>query len=476
MSTSDFGIGRQQGCEFALTQQSGELPAMFGSPGGSPMFEEDTGVSLEGKPSVRRGHCPVPADSNAFGNEGQLVGLVSNMLDHSVRDNEIERIFDKRQMPAIGDDEVVPRDRMLSAPVEALEENSAGNEHLSNVSHSVGDDVLERLVLTGLDADHQDAPRTDRSDYLFKPLRLPIPVEDAEAASRSRDEVAHDGSLWQAMVAKPIVAVALALVCFFAAACSTVSSQEANRQVPPAADAQPDDSAQASVGVGSLGAETTAELTGLEEESTVGSEAELRATSAGERGSRNLGAESAAQEATAETGTPETATSETEPTPEAALTSEPAVTPEPVEDPEPTTIATTEPLATATPLTAAVPTPTTGPDPDRVFTGPTPTGPVPSDDIVIHGPEIDESETASISENGALACALTESAIEFLDLGDGNRMAAALQEAAQYAGQAVEPEITLMAADLTAAGSNEEAAIAAIIATLGACAIHGYQV
>lgn len=263
------------------------------------------------------------------------------------------------------------------------------------------------------------------------------------------------------MVAKPIVAFVLALVCLFAAACSTVSSQEANRQVPATTDDQPDGSAQVAIVGSSSGAESTAEPTGLDQEPTVGSNAGVNSTSTNERGSRNVGSESAAQEDPAETSEPET--------------SEPAVTPGPVEDPEPTTIATTAPLATAAPF-AGVPTLTPGPDPEPIFTAPAPTGSVPSDDIVIRGPDIDESEPATISENGALACASAESAIEFLDLGDANRMAAALQEAGQYAGQAAEPEIAFMAADLAAAGSDEEASIAAIIATLSACVIHGYQV
>jgi len=171
-----------------------------------------------------------------------------------------------------------------------------------------------------------------------------------------------------------------------------------------------------------------------------------------------------ATDATADPTTDPTAVPTTAPVvPDGAATA----TPEPAAAPEPTAV----PVPSPTPL-PPTPVPTSAP----VISVPTATGPVPSDNIVVQGPAVDESESPTISDAGALACTVTESAIDFLDLGDLNRMAATLQQAGQHAQQASEPEIAAMASILNGAGPSEDAAFEAIVATLNACAIHGYQV
>jgi hypothetical protein len=142
---------------------------------------------------------------------------------------------------------------------------------------------------------------------------------------------------------------------------------------------------------------------------------------------------------------------------------------------EPEAAPTPEPTPTATP----VPEPTVEPTrvPLDAAVAPVPTaGPLPSDDIEITGPQIDEAIPATISDGGALACSSTELAIDFLDLGDVNRMGRTLAEAAGHAQSAAEPDLAALAPVLAAVGTDEAAAFDAIVATLNVCAIHGYQV
>ncbi len=470
MPTGDLRGRWKQGSKLALTQEPGELPAVLSTPLGTPMLEEDAGVSLDGEPPIRRGHSPVASDPYMFGYERPLVGLVADMFDDRVRNNKVEGVVGEWQVSAIGDNEVLPRDRVLGASIELIEQNSARHEHFSSTGHSIGDDVFEGLVLARLNPDDEHAASIDRPHGVLESLCLPVSVEDTEAARRSRDEVAHNGSLWQAMVAKPLAAIVVAVVCLLAAGCSSVATQEAGRSLPPSTDDQPTESDRAAESTTVAGQGTTAErgeVDDAEGSSANESDTTAAASSTADRGSRNLGDESVAEG--------ELVAAQTDNPPDA-----PAATPEPEPEPEAPAepVESAEPAPTATPTPAAVPTPTVEPTatPNPVFVSPAPTGPVPSDDIVITGPQVDESQPATISDEGAAACASTERAIEFLDVGDTGQMTAALEEASGFAGQAVEPEISLMSPDLAAAGADEAAAVAAIIATLNACAVYGYQV
>lgn len=479
MPASNLGVGGQQSREFPLAQQSRELSAMGCSPRSSPMFEEDARVGLDREPTIGRGHRPVATNANLFRDEGFLVGLVSNVFDDRVRDDEVERISGERQVPAVRDDEVVPGDRVLWPPIKVVKENAARNEELNFLGQPIGDDVLEGLVLTGLDTHNKNTACPDRSHHLFKTLRFPIPIEDAKAARRSRNYVAHNGSLWQALVAKPLGIVAFAAACLLTVACSPVNSQEAARSLPAPTELAADDIAQ------------PAPTAPAPTESAAGESLPLDADAGitDERGGRQLAAEP-----TSEQGRDPAPGSETEapvsadpvaPTTPATPAQTAESDPEPLPQAQDVPVATTAPIATTAPV-APLPTPTrqrtiviqpmADPGPEPAIAAPAERVPVPSDDIVIEGPTIDESEPVAISDAGASTCALTEGAIDFLDRGDTARMTAALEQAAQLAGQTAEPEIAQMAADLGAVGANEDAAVAVIIATLGACAIHGYQV
>jgi len=455
MSAGNFRVAGEQSSEFTLAEQPGELPTMLSTPGSSPMLEEGAGVRLDGEPSIGRGHRPVPSDSHMFGNEGLLVGFVPDVFDNGIRDHQIERVLGERQMAPVGDHEVLPGNGMFGSAVELVEKDSARDEDLGGTRHPIRDDVLERLVLPGLDTHDQDASSIESADHVGEALGLAVSVVDTEPAGHGRDEVAHDGSLWHALVAKPLGAIALVVVCFLALACSPVSSQEGTRNLPAATASATDEPAQSSEVPTEI---PEAVAPPAEDEPASDPESDTDSTSTGDRGGRNLGDESTTQA--------EPAAIQTE---EPTATSEPVVA-EPVqqEDPEPeaTAVATTEPL----------PPPTPTPPPTPNIAAPVDAGPLPSDEIVIQGPIVDESESANISDAGAIACALTESAIEFLDFGDVARMAGTLLEASQSAAQAAEPEISSMAANLAAAGASPDAAIDVIIATLSACAIHGYQV
>ena len=481
MATSNAGIGRKQRRELALAQQAGELATVPRSPRCTPMLEENPGMCLDGEPSVGRCHGPVLTDAERLGDESDLVGLVTDVLDDRVRDHEVERAVRKGQMPAIGDQEVAPGDRVFGAAVETFEQNAAGHEHVDGLGHAVCDDVLEGLILPRLNTHDQHALGIDGPNDGFEPIGLAVAVIDAESTGGGRDEVAHRRSLWQPTVAKPIAVLLLALAALVVAACSSVTTEEANRSTPPQASDPVDQPAQVDEAP-TEAAELDDEAPELEDEEAAVDTDDADAPPRGDRGSRAGSDE-------------ELAASESESAPvDPDASEDPVATPEPetieapaeATEPTPTPVATTEPLATPVPLATAAPVTAPAPtvpvapppsqDPDAAFTAPAPTGPVPSDDIVVQGPDVDESLPVVISDRGAAACALTESAIEFVDVGDLSRTAAVLQEASQVAGQASEPEIASMATQLAAAGANEEAAIAAIIATLNACAIHGYQV
>lgn len=451
------------------------------------MLKEDSRVRFDGEPSVGRGHRPVLSNADVLGNEGPLVGFIADMFDHGVRNHEIEGAFGERQVPSVGDHKIAPGDRVLGAPIEAFKQDAAGHEEVDGSSHAVCDDVLERLVLSGLHAHNEHTAGAGCLDDGFESVGLAVAVKDAEPAGRSRDEVAHSGSLWQAMVAKPLTAFFLAVVCFGAAACSPVSTQGADRQSAPEPDASVAQPATPSAPTPTSAESTAAEQSNSDDQQADDPNAAVIAEEDDdERGSRVGSDEEPA--ALAPTSTPAGTAGAPTPDPEPAVAptptpgpagAEPTVTEVP---PTSTAVPTTapvqvpQPLATAAPAATAAPVPTASQDPDAAFTAPAPTGPVPSDDIVVQGPDVDESEPVIISDSGATACALAESAIDFLDVGDLSRAASVLQEASTSAAQASEPEIAGTAPELAAAGANEDAAVAAIIAMLNACAIHGYQV
>ena len=144
--------------------------------------------------------------------------------------------------------------------------------------------------------------------------------------------------------------------------------------------------------------------------------------------------------------------------------------------------------ATSTPESETVsvePTPTPGPtptspplnDPVAPPSAQLPDEPVPSDDLVIQGPPTDDGTDIPVFSNeGILACATTEAAIEFLDRGDLTRTEQALQSAAALASSASEAQIASLAPQLSTAGRNSDAAFDAIVAMLSACAQYGYEV
>lgn len=482
MSTCDVRVVGEQGRELTLAQQPGELSTVSSTPSALPMLEENTGMGLDGEPAIGRSHGPILADANRLGHERNLVGFVSNMFDNGIGNNEIEGVVGERQMSAVGNDEVLPRDRMLGASVEFFEQDSAGHEHVGNLGHAIRNDVLEGLVLPGLCSDDQHGASTKGADHSLNAVGLAVSVIDAEAASGGRDEVAHGRSLWQALVAKPMASLALVAVCLVGAACSTVSTQEGTRVLPEAVDGSDSPSQQttpdATESAAPDGADATSDSAPSDAQ-TPDTPATDSAGSDSDRGGRNLGSDAGAldDDDAAVTETPAAAATPT-PEPPASATEAPASdAPESTETP----VATTPPLPTVAPLATAAPVaavqPTSTPVPEPVVVAQVPAGPLPSDDIVVEGPAtVDESLPAGISNNGASACAATESAIEFLDFGDTNRMAGALAEASRFAGQASEPELVALAPELAAAGTNEEAAISTIIATLGACAVYGYQV
>lgn len=135
---------------------------------------------------------------------------------------------------------------------------------------------------------------------------------------------------------------------------------------------------------------------------------------------------------------------------------------------------TPEPVAVVTPTATPVPV---GSNPDPILPQPVPTtGPVPSDDLAIPGPIADDALPPTISEGGALTCATTEEAIEYLDAGDLTRMQATLNTAGAQASTAIESNISSLSTTLADLGPDPEAAFEAIVAMLSACAVHGYEV
>ena len=496
MFTRDRRVVGQQRSELAFTEQSRELPAMPCPPRCLPVPEENSGMGLDREPAVRCGHGPVLADPQVLGHKGDLVGLVTDMFHHGVGHDQVERVFGEGQMPAVGDHEVVPGHRVLCSPVETVEQNPARHEKVDGAGHAVGDDVFERLILLGLDTDNQDAAGTDALNYLFEPVSFAVAVVDAESAGRSFDEIAHSRSLWQAKGRKPIVAALFGLLIMLAAGCSSGSTDETSLQDAPESQPQVESAPLPTEPETITDQATTDDST---DDSTDGSTDESDDGDA-ESSSDGRGSRVGADEADATLDTP-TATPTTAPAPEAETVADDTndeQTATPTEEPTATPVATTAPLPTPEPAATAptpvpstpvphtpvpptpVPTATQVPVPtqdgDPVFVPAAPTGPVPSDEIVVQGPTVDEAESAVISANGAAACARAESAIDLLDRGDSQGTAAALVEASQFATQASESDIAATASQLAGAGTDEGAAIAAIIATLNACAQHGYQV
>ena len=492
MFTRDRRVVGQQRSELAFAEQSRELAAMPCPPRCLPVPEENSGMGLDREPAVRCGHGPVLADPQMLGHKGDLVGLVTDMFHHGVGHDQVERVFSEGQMPAVGDHEVVPAHRVLCSPVETVEQNAARHEKVDGASHAVGDDVFERLILLGLDTDNQDAAGTDALNYLFEPVSFTVAVVDAESAGRSFDEIAHSRSLWQAKGRKPIVTALFGLLFMLAAGCSSGSTDETSLQDAP--EAQPQvESAPLPAEPGTITDQATTDDS--TDESTDDSDDVDAESSSDGRGSR-VGADEADATLDAPTATPtsapapeaETVADDTNDEQTATPTEEPTATPvattAPLPTPEPSATAPTPVPSTSVPSTLVPPTPvptaTQVPVPtqdgDPVFVPAAPTGPVPSDEIVVQGPTVDEAESAVISANGAAACARAESAIDLLDRGDSQGTAAALVEASQFATQASESDIAATASQLADAGTDEGAAIAAIIATLNACAQHGYQV
>ena len=499
MTARDLGVDRKNRRKLALAEKPGELSTMCGSPRRLPVSEEDSGVRLDRKPTIRRGHSPVSPDPHLLIDKRHLVGFVSDVFDNCVGHHQVESSVDEWQVSPVGNQEVRPCDRVFCSAVEPLEQDSTRDKHLDCASHSVGDDILERLVLAGLHADNQHAVSIDRPNDRFQSVGLAVPIEHSETARSSRDELSHDASLWHAIVAKPIAAIALGLLCLIAASCSsgigdkTATSPADEGQVTPrASDESPDDESPDDESAATQ--QDTAE-------STTNDDADQDSTSINERGARDFDSSSDGSDSQAfpPTATPEpnaAATSTEAPStnpssvpttapstdPTAVPTTAPVATAVPSTDP--TAVPTTAPLATAVPaaptqVPTATPQPSPTPQPatDQPFVVvPEPTGPVPSDDIVVTGPTVDESESSGISESAAAACASAERAIDYLDIGDTNRLVAALDDASQSAASAPEAEIAAVSGQLAAAGADEAAATAAILAALNACAIHGYQV
>lgn len=148
--------------------------------------------------------------------------------------------------------------------------------------------------------------------------------------------------------------------------------------------------------------------------------------------------------------------------PDEAAASDPAASEPAPENPTPAPTPTPVPAIVA-PDVPLIPVPTTGP--------------VRSDELEIDAPPVvDDAATIVISDSGALACSAAESAITFLDAGDATRMTEELTRASQLAAAATEGEIRAAAPVLAAVNGDLDAGFDAIVFTLSACAVHGYQV
>lgn len=165
-----------------------------------------------------------------------------------------------------------------------------------------------------------------------------------------------------------------------------------------------------------------------------------------------------------------------------AQSDQPAQPDQPAQLDQPDAADVDEPAAVEPAPEAATPPPTATPVPVVVAPDlpliPAPSdGPLPSDELEIQGPAvIDDALTIVISESGALACSAAEAAITFLDAGDATRMTEELTRASELAAAATEGEIRAAAPVLAAVAGDLDAGFDAIVFTLSACAVHGYQV
>lgn len=173
-------------------------------------------------------------------------------------------------------------------------------------------------------------------------------------------------------------------------------------------------------------------------------------------------------------------------------------TAEPAAAPTPTLVPTALPAPTATPTSASLatgsntststtsPTATPVPTPHPTAAPVATTAPVVSDQLEVRPePTVPAlvstepgtaalSETAELSEAGALACARVELALGDLDRGDLAAFDAAMQTAAGYASAATEPEIIALETTVSSAASTPDP-IAPITTFLTACVSLGYE-
>lgn len=193
------------------------------------MFEEDACVRLDREPPVGCGHGPVLTNPDVLGHERPLVGFIANVLDHGVRYNQVESIVSERKVAAVGDHIVAPRNRVFGTPIEIVGEQTGRDEHVSDTGHTVRDDVLEGLVLSGLDPNDQNRSSVDAISDGFEAVCFSSSVEDAELGSRGLDQGAHEPSLWQRRrLNHRLLTAFVACLCLLLAACSSGSDQQSS--------------------------------------------------------------------------------------------------------------------------------------------------------------------------------------------------------------------------------------------------------